>query len=146
VAAPTEGLTVLSHRELSDRFEIQDLIARYSQLLDLQDWDALDALFTDDCVLDYTATGAIKGSWPEHKAYDIAILPSFRGTQHLMGLPIIRLDGDTATSRTICFNPMVVDSKKVFFVGLWYNDALVRSAAGWQFQSRVEELSYFHNL
>jgi hypothetical protein len=137
---------MLSHQELSDRFEIQDLIARYSQLLDLQDWDALDALFTEDCVLDYTATGAIKGSWPEHKAYDISILPSFKGTQHLMGLPIITVDGDTATSRTICFNPMVVDSKKVFFVGLWYNDSLVRTEAGWQFRERVEELSYFHNL
>jgi hypothetical protein len=137
---------MLSHQELSDRFEIQDLIARYSQLLDLRDWDALDALFTEDCVLDYTATGAIRGTWAEHKAYDIAVLPSFQGTQHLMGLPIITLDGDTATSRTICFNPMVVDGSKVFFVGLWYDDVVVRTAAGWQFQQRVEQLSYFHNL
>lgn len=137
---------MLSHQELSDRFEIQDLIARYSQLLDLQDWDSLDALFTADCVLDYTATGAIKGSWPEHKAYDISVLPAFKGTQHLMGLPIITVTGDTARARTICFNPMIIDSKKVFFVGLWYNDQLVRTELGWQFQERVEELSYFHNF
>jgi hypothetical protein len=137
---------MLSHQELSDRFEIQDLIARYSQLLDLRDWEAMDALFTADCVLDYTATGAIKGSWPEHKAFDIKMLTPFKGTQHLMGLPIIKLDGDSATARTICFNPMVVDDKKVFFVGLWYSDTLVRTEMGWQFQERVEELSYFHNL
>jgi hypothetical protein len=137
---------MLSHQDLSDRFEIQDLIATYSQLLDRQRWDDLDALFTDDCVLDYTATGAIKGSWPEHKAYDMAILPSFKGTQHVMGLPTIVLTGDTATARTICFNPMVVDDKKVFFVGLWYDDTLVRTAEGWKFRTRTEQLSYFHNL
>ena len=137
---------MLTVQELSDRFEIQDLIARYSQLLDLRAWDEMDALFTDECVLDYTATGALCGTWPEHKAYNAKVLTGFQGTQHVMGLPTIRLDGDTATARTICFNPMVVDSKRVFFVGLWYDDALVRTDAGWRFAGRVEQLSYFHNL
>ncbi len=137
---------MLSLQEISDRFEIQDLIARYSQLLDLKAWDELDALFTEDCVLDYTATGAIKGSWPEHKAFDIKMLTSFKGTQHHMGLPIITVDGDTATARTICFNPMVVDEKKVFYVGLWYDDKLVRTESGWQFVERIEQLSYFDGL
>jgi 3-phenylpropionate/cinnamic acid dioxygenase small subunit len=137
---------VLSSQELSDRFEIQDLIARYSQLLDLQRWDDMDALFTEDCVLDYTGTGAIRGTWPEHKAYDIAVLPSFKGTQHVMGLPTIVVDGDTATARTVCFNPMVVNDQKVFFCGLWYDDRLVRTQTGWRFAERVEQLSYFHNL
>jgi hypothetical protein len=31
-------------------------------------------------------------------------------------------------------------------VGLWYLDRLVRTAAGWRFSERVEELSYFHNF
>jgi hypothetical protein len=137
---------VLSQQEMSDRFEIQDLIARYSQLLDLRAWDALDDCFTEDCVLDYTATGAIKGSWPEHKAFDISMLTPFKGTQHHMGLPIITVDGDTATARTICFNPMIVDEKKVFYVGLWYNDRLVRTAEGWRFAERVEELAYFDGV
>ncbi len=137
---------MLTAQEMSDRFEIQDLIARYSQLLDLKAWDELDACFTEDCVLDYTATGAIKGSWPEHKSYDIEMLTPFKGTQHHMGLPIIKIDGDTATSRTICFNPMVLNEKKVFYVGLWYNDQLVRTADGWRFRERIEELAYFDGL
>lgn len=137
---------MLSLQEISDRFEIQDLIARYSQLLDRQAWDEMNALFTDDCVLDYTATGAIKGSWPEHKAFDQKVLTGFKGTQHVMGLPTIAVTGDMAVARTVCFNPMVVDDKKVFFVGLWYDDRLVRTTTGWRFCSRVEQLSYFHNL
>jgi hypothetical protein len=137
---------MLSQQELSDRFEIQDLIARYSQLLDLRAWDEMDALFTEDCVLDYTSTGAIKGSWPEHKAFDIEVLTPFKGTQHLMGLPIITLSGDTATARTICFNPMVIDDKKLFYVGLWYDDELVRTETGWRFAKRTEQLSFFDGL
>ena len=74
------------------------------------------------------------------------MLTNFAGTQHLMALPVVQLDGDTATSRTICFNPMVVDDKRVFFVGLWYVDRLRRTDTGWRFAERVEELSYFHNL
>jgi 3-phenylpropionate/cinnamic acid dioxygenase small subunit len=137
---------VLSQQELSDRFEIQDLIARYSQLLDLRAWDDMDALFTEDCVLDYTSTGAIKGSWPEHKAFDIKMLTPFKGTQHLMGLPIITVTGDAATARTICFNPMIINDKKIFYVGLWYDDELRRTDTGWRFAKRTEELSYFDGL
>jgi 3-phenylpropionate/cinnamic acid dioxygenase small subunit len=137
---------VLSQQELSDRFEIQDLIARYSQLLDLRAWDEMDALFTEDCVLDYTSTGAIKGSWPEHKAFDIKMLTPFKGTQHLMGLPIIIVTGDAATARTICFNPMIINDKKLFYVGLWYDDELRRTDTGWRFAKRTEELSYFDGL
>ncbi|MDX6217733.1 MAG: hypothetical protein QOG99_3317 [Frankiales bacterium] len=137
---------MLSQQELSDRFEIQDLIARYSQLLDLRAWDEMDALFTEDCVLDYTSTGAIKGSWPEHKAFDIKMLTPFKGTQHLMGLPIIIVTGDAATARTICFNPMIINDKKLFYVGLWYDDELRRTDTGWRFAKRTEELSYFDGL
>ena len=137
---------MISHQELSDRFEIQDLIARYSQLLDRRAWDDMDALFTADCVLDYTSTGAIKGSWPEHKAYDMEVLTPFKGTQHVMGLPVIHVDGDTATARTICFNPMIINDKKLFYVGLWYDDELVRTDTGWRFAKRTEELSYFDGL
>lgn len=137
---------MLPLQEISDRFEIQDLIARYTSALDRRSWEEFDALFTADAYLDYTSTGGIAGSLAEHKAYNARVLPSFQGTQHLMGLPVVVVDGDTATARTICFNPMVVDDEHVFFVGLWYHDDLVRTAAGWRFSRRVEERSYFHNF
>jgi ketosteroid isomerase-like protein len=137
---------MLSQQELSDRAEITDLITRYSSAIDRRAWDDLDALFTEDAVLDYTATGGIRGTLPEHKSYNAQVLTSFAGTQHLMALPVLEIDGDTASARTICFNPMVVDDRHVFFVGLWYLDRLVRTAAGWRFSERVEELSYFHNF
>ncbi len=123
---------MLTPQEVSDRFEIQDLIARYTSAIDRRAWDDLDPLFTGDAELDYTATGGIAGTLPEHKAYNAEVLPSFQSTQHLMGLPVMSSTA-TGDARTICFNPMVVDDKHVFFVGLWYDDRLHRTGDGWRF-------------
>jgi len=51
------------------------------------------------------------------------------------------VDGDTATARTICFNPLVFDetTKQVLFVGIWYCDELLRTPDGWRLTRRVEE-------
>lgn len=136
----------MTPQEVADRVEILDLIARYSTVVDSGAWDAMPELFTDDAVLDFSATGGICGSVAEHQEFNAKVLTGFASTQHVMGLPTIVVDGDTATSRSICFNPMVVDDSKVFFVGLWYDDALVRTDSGWRFSSRVQSKSFFHNF
>ena len=136
---------MLPLQEISDRLEIGDLIARYSDVVDSRRWDELDALFTADAVLDYTATGAIRGSLAEVKAFLAEMLPAFQKTQHLTGASTVHVDGDGARARTACFNPMVVDGSHVFFVGLWYDDVLVRTAEGWRFAERVQEQAYVHD-
>jgi hypothetical protein len=136
----------MAPQEVADRVEILDLLSRYSTVVDRQAWDEMEALFTADAVLDFTATGGIRGSVADHQAFNAKVLSGFAGTQHVMGLPTVTVGGDTATSRSICFNPMVVDEQHVFFVGLWYDDRLVRTADGWRFSSRVQSKSFFHNL
>jgi hypothetical protein len=136
---------MLALQEISDRLEIADLVARYSTLVDGRRWDELDALFAPEAVLDYTATGAIRGTLPELKAFFAAMLPAFAATQHLTGAMTVVLDGDRATARTPCFNPMVVDDEHVFFVGLWYDDVLVRTEGGWRFAERVQRKAYLHD-
>jgi len=115
---------MLSVQEMSDRLEIQDLLARYCEAIDSHDWDALDDIFTADAIIDYTAAGGAKGNLPETKAYLERALEQF-------------------------FNPMVVErdgQPHTLFVGIWYCDELIRTKAGWRIQHRREELSYFHNL
>lgn len=136
----------MTPQEVADRVEILDLLARYSSAVDRRAWEEMDALFLPDAVLDFTATGGIRGSVEDHKAFNAKVLSGFASTQHVMGLPALTVDGDAATSRSICFNPMVVDDTHVFFVGLWYDDRLVRTADGWRFAERVQQRSYFHNL
>jgi hypothetical protein len=45
---------MLSHAEISDRLEIQQLITDYSTAIDNRRFDDLDAVFTPDAYIDYT--------------------------------------------------------------------------------------------
>ena len=137
----------LSLQEISDRLEIQELIARYSYALDSRDFDALDDLFTPDAILDYRATGAIRGSLEEMKAFVTDAFTMFDATQHLTTQTTLRFDadGNTAYGKSACHNPMVFggDNKpKMMVLGLWYVDTFVRTPDGWRFQERTEEQLY----
>jgi 3-phenylpropionate/cinnamic acid dioxygenase small subunit len=140
---------MLSLQEISDRLEIQDLFARYSHAIDERDWDALDTLFTPDARIDYSETGGAAGSFEEIKRWLPVALERFPMFQHMVATTKLTLDGDSATSRTILFNPMVYEDKdgnrQTFFIGLWYRDRLVRTAAGWRIAERYEEMAYAHN-
>jgi SnoaL-like domain len=135
---------MLSHAEISDRLEIQQLITDYSTAIDTRRFDDLDAVFTQDAYIDYTALGGIEGSYPEVKAWLAEVLPNFPMYAHMLGNFSVRIDGDTASSRTICFNPMVLpaatqeDKEKIMFCGLWYDDEFSRTADGWRMTRRVE--------
>ena len=140
---------MLSLQEISDRLEIQDLLARYCHAIDRRDWAALDGIFTPDALIDYTAMGGASGTLPEIKAYLASALAHFSGFQHLIATSELMITGDTATARTICHNPMIVDidgAEWPFFCGLWYSDTLLRTEHGWRINRRVEEKSYFFNL
>ena len=134
-------LGVLSLQEISDRLEIQQLLVDYSTAIDQRRFDDLDAVFTADAYIDYRVTGGIDGHFPEVKKWLGEVLPNFPAYSHMLGNFDIRIDGDTATARTICFNPMVFDAdkKQILFVGIWYVDELVRTADGWRMTRRVEE-------
>ena len=138
----------LSLQEISDRMEIQDLFARYSHAIDSKQFDLMRDLFTPDAWIDYTATGGAKGDLESIITFLEEVLPGFSSYQHLVANSIIELDGDTATSRTMCHNPMVLRQgddgriEHMMVVGLWYADRLVRTADGWRITERVEEQSF----
>ena len=138
-----------SQQELSDRLEINDLITDYSYAIDTRSWDDLDALFTQDARIDYTAVGGEAGDLPTIKAWLAKTLAMFSGFQHLVATSKVTIDGDTATGRTLCHNPMILGDEPgqtVIFVGIWYHDTFVRTADGWRISSRREEKGYLHGL
>ena len=77
-------------------------------------------------------------------------MPNFSSFQHMVSTSKITLNGDEATGKTICHNPMVIDKGNgethVFYCGLWYVDKFVRTPDGWRIKERVEEKSYMHNV
>jgi hypothetical protein len=131
---------MLSLAEISDRFEIHQLLIDYSTAIDQRRFDDLDRVFTEDAYIDYRAMGGIDGPFPEVKAWLAQVLPNFPAYAHMLGNFDVRIDGDTASSRTILFNPMVLGGAKnqILFCGLWYEDEFIRTPEGWRMSRRVE--------
>ncbi|MBS9534206.1 nuclear transport factor 2 family protein [Mycobacterium sp. M1] len=134
---------MVSQAEISDRWQIQQLLVDYSTAIDTRCFDDLDAVFTADAYIDYRAMGGIDGYYPQVKAWLAQVLPNFVGYAHMLGLPSIRVDGDAATARTFCFNPMVFatetpEKPATMLLGFWYDDEFVRTADGWRMSRRVE--------
>ena len=140
---------MLSLQEISDRLEIQDLMARYCHAIDRRDFAALDDMFTPDAIIDYTEMGGARGALPNIKLYLQRALAQFRGSQHLVASLLVKITGDTATCSSICHNPMIVAVEGrdwPFFCGLWYHDRLARTSTGWRIAERVQQKSYFFNV
>jgi hypothetical protein len=126
---------------VADTLAIQHLLARYPALVDSGDLDGLDDLFTAEARLDFTSFGGPDAGLAEMKEFLKGNLALFARTQHMMGLPLIELNAHTATARTPCHNPMVIEQKdgtqQAWLIGLWYDDEFVETADGWRFASRT---------
>ena len=141
---------MLSLEEISDRLEIQQLLVDYSTAIDQRRFDDLDNVFTPDAYIDYRALGGIDGRYPEVKQWLSQVLPNFPMYFHMVSNAALKIDGDSANSTIICFNPMQVnlpDGKaQVMFLGLWYHDKFVRTAQGWRMSERVEQKCFDYNV
>lgn len=132
--------------EVSDRLQIQQLLVDYATAIDTRQFDDLDEVFTNDAYIDYRAMGGVDGEYPDVKAWLAQVLPAFPMYAHMLGNISIRFDSEggaersSATVRSLCFNPMVPggDTEQVLFLGLWYDDTVVRTRHGWRLTRRVE--------
>ena len=130
---------MLSLAEISDRLEIQQLLVDYATAIDQRRFADLDRIFTPDAYIDYRAMGGVDGHYQQVKAWLAEVLPNFPAYYHLIGNFDIRLAGDTAAGRTMCFNPMKLsDDGQILFCALWYDDEFIRTGDGWRMSRRVE--------
>jgi 3-phenylpropionate/cinnamic acid dioxygenase small subunit len=143
---------MLSQQQLSDRFEIQDLVFHYADLIDSKQFDSLRSdVFCEDAHIDYSAFGGSVGDVETTIAFlkEAVTNEVFPNTQHLNANVQVKLDGDSATGRVMCFNPMEMampdGTQQVFFLGLWYVDEYRRTAQGWRISRRAEEKSWVFN-
>jgi ketosteroid isomerase-like protein len=138
----------LSVQEISDRLEIEQLLIRYCYAIDQRDWDAYRSVYTEDAVIDDVSAG------PGNTVDDMVgflshALERVVLIQHAISTSLVNVNGDTASARTICHCPVVLDrgdgETEMFFQGLWYVDELVRTSDGWKISKRAER-DYFHNM
>ena len=142
---------MLSQQEISDRFEIQDLVFRYAHLVDQQQVEELREVFTEDAFIDYSVFGGSVGDLETTIEFLKSALTRelFPNSQHLNANVQIELDGDAAKGRVMCFNPMEMSmpdgGTQTYLLGLWYVDEYRRTGDGWRISRRVEEKSWVFN-
>lgn len=143
---------MLSQQELSDRFEIQDLVFHYADLIDTKQIDRLrEEVFTGDAHIDYSVFGGSVGDVDTTLEFLASALTDelFPNSQHLNANVQVRLDGDTASGRVMCFNPMEMalsdGETQTYFLGLWYVDEYRRTDKGWRIARREEVKSWVFN-
>jgi len=131
---------MLSIEEISDRQEIQQLLAAYSTAIDAGRFDDLDDLFTDDAVIDLSVTGGACGPYGEVKSWLAETLSSLGAYMHLVSNTDLRLSGETAEARTACLNPLVLDAKTnaVYLLCFWYDDEFSKTSDGWRIRKRTQ--------
>ena len=143
---------------LLDRQDIQDVIARYSLGQDshqgtdsniLEQWDST---FSADATVDYSAAGGTVGSYKElakwmRGAGDVqGSMSSFSNWQHMLSLPTVSVNADTAKARTDFFathRGRADQGNNTHYnaVGAFIDD-LVRTPNGWRIAFRRLEV-YF---
>jgi hypothetical protein len=115
------------------------LINLYGFAVDTQRWDLFDRIFTPDAEADFSASA----HWYDLQKFksDFAMFHDpFDSTQHAMSNHLVNVTGDSAQAFT--YGTWRLLRRGVeggdFWEGTgWYDDLLVRCAAGWRIKHRV---------
>jgi ketosteroid isomerase-like protein len=125
---------------LLDRCAIADVVSAYARAIDTRDWTALAACFTDDCVVEYAASGRAHGPSDVVDRCRSAVAP-LDVTQHYVTNLVIDLAGDGASS--VCsLAAQHVRGDGRFVVGGVYHDAWRRTPDGWRIAHRRLERTW----
>jgi len=128
---------------MADREDIIDLAVRYTWALDTKNVEGLRDVFLPD------ATAMLRGV--ECEGVD-SIIARIGGailrldhTQHFVGNHLVTVDGDTGTHRCQLQSQHVkigTDGGDNYIVGGYYEDRVVRTAAGWRIAHRLMQQTW----
>jgi hypothetical protein len=138
---------VMTLQDISDRFEIMDLLTSYASAIDNYNLDALDTIFCKDAQIDFSKAGGPRADLPTIKQFlkeNLGVLPR----QHMISNFQIQINRDEAKVRCLCFNPLELAEKhsQIMLWGLWYNDICIRSDEGWRIKEKTTEPCYHWNI
>lgn len=127
--------------EVADRLAINDLMYRYSRMVDFREWELFDQVFTADATCDYTSTGGIRGSAREVMDWLDRALSGWPTNLHFVTNVRIDFDaqGDGAGATCYFLGPMAhgaIGSQVVITNAGFYVDRLQRTADGWRMTDR----------
>jgi hypothetical protein len=127
--------------QAADIAEIAQVLQRYGQALDEKRYELLDGVFLPDARLHYDMGGEGPTTYPEMAGLFRSFMVPFMYTQHIFSHPVVELDGDRAraSARLIATHVQVrlAGGRNVWTVYGFYEDALIRTDAGWRIEQRV---------
>lgn len=133
-----------SVEELSDQYEIEQLMYTYATGIDTADYDLVDSIFTPDGEIDYGGIGGPRGRWqPDVRSWSEQSLEAFPVRKHYITNVVVTFAPDrrSATSVTYWRSPMgfarADGSIHLFEPGGRYLDSLVRTDNGWRIALRT---------
>lgn len=132
--------------EISDKLEIVDVLYRYATALDSRDRELLSEVFVEEGLFEIGAgVGDFKGV---DAIADVVLefLGGLESSQHIISNPVVRLDGDRASSTCYLhaqhYMPDQRTGGNTLEVGGTYHDELVRTSAGWRIEHRRLEVTW----
>lgn len=126
-------------QDLFDRDEIEQLLIRYCNANDSDDWDGMASVFTEE----QRTERAERYSKIRTLATTLMPIEKIKVEQHMLSNIEIKVDGDTATAFSACRVYIVGtrgDEPVMLIRGITYTDELVRTAEGWRIKERVHYL------
>ena len=130
-------------QDVQDRFEIQDVLFLYADMVDRRQWEKMDEVFAPDATLDYRSSGGIEGPYRSTLEWLGRALAPWPLNLHHVSNVRIELAGDRARSSCYFHAPMgrvEPDGSQHFITNAgYYHDEWVRTSAGWRIQHRVCE-------
>jgi 3-phenylpropionate/cinnamic acid dioxygenase small subunit len=136
--------------DLATRAAISDVIVAYATAVDTRDWTSFRQLFTDDAVIDYTASYGIAGGPDEITRWisSLMTLELVPDTMHAITNVRISVDGDTAAAWAYYVNPDVMavgaDEPYLLFNAGRYSIALRQADGRWQISRLDAEIMFSH--
>jgi hypothetical protein len=119
---------------MSSEDGIRRTLAKYCQLFDAREWDALGQIFTADATIT-SRRGTFTGRAAVVRDLQNAMTPDYRGTLFASNT-LITLSGDTATARS---DFLEVEGTRILAVGT-YSDTLALSDGEWLLASKEIQL------
>ena len=131
---------------MSDEFDIQQVLNRYTQGSCRADWDHVLGTFTADGVWHVPGVGTFTGR-AEIEPVMAAFVAQMDYFIQLNTPAIIDLDGDSATARSVIRECGKFKGKQEALEVLgFYTDDLVRTADGWKFARRTFKGAGMHRF
>jgi len=118
--------------------DIQQVVYKYAIAIDTREIDLLDECFAKDGKFHMADAGVF--SCEEYKALCRKVLPALDATQHVVGPPMIEIEGDTAVSRSYFIAQHARNSlapNPLLLIGGWYDDEFTRIDGQWRITKRI---------